>query len=234
MSDEQISRSMPIDDGDYSPVRVSRAALTEFTTATNPLELNFAFNPTTITRTRSIEIKSGDGQGNSGGYDFEEAKDVPVVAQGATVKPESFTIKILLDATDRMNSGDEEVAKFGVQPELDILRSMAEPKVQNQDGASTLAALGQGGDDAASGQPCTSLLLFIWGEQQLPVFMTQVQVEVKAYMPNLYPYRAEATLSLQVIESNNPFYRYELTQQFERASNAVGSVQGYTVREGMS
>lgn len=211
--------------GAYSQVNVARGALTEYTNASNPLELNFEFNPSSITRTRTVEFSTGNGQGDSGGYDFDKESSVPVVAQSVTVKPESFTVKIMLDATDRMNDGDQEASANGVQPELDILRSMMEPKLQAADGAATLAALGQG---SSSGTPYASVLLFVWGQQVLPVFMTQAQFEVKAYLPNLLPYRAEATLTLQIIESNNPFYNDELQRQFSSAGKATsGSVQGY-------
>ena len=57
------------------------------------------------------------------------------------------------------------------------------------------------------------MLVFKWGMQVLPVFMTQAQIDVKEYLPNLTPYRAEATLTLQVIESRNPFYEAERRRQ---------------------
>jgi len=70
-------------------------------------------------------------------------------------------------------------------------------------------------------------LLFSWGEQVLPVFMTQLQFEVKAYLPSLVPYRAEATLTLQVIQSRNDYYTPEIERMFTSAQSAVGSLQGY-------
>ncbi len=57
--------------------------------------------------------------------------------------------------------------------------------------------------------------------------MTQAQFDVKAWLPNLVPYRAEATLTLQIIESNNPFYREELRRQFAPAEFISGSAQGF-------
>lgn len=47
--------------------------------------------------------------------------------------------------------------------------------------------------------------------------MTQAQIEIKAFLPSLHPYRAEATLTLQMIESNNPFYPQEVERQFRSA-----------------
>jgi hypothetical protein len=214
----------PVATGDHSQLRVTRGVLKEHTAGDNPLELHFEFNPSTITRSRSIEITFGEGQATAGGRDFNGTSEIARVAQGATVKAESFTTKVLLDATDRMNSGDADAQSKGVQPEIDILYSMVEPKLQAPDGASTLAALSAESNDA---QPFPSVLLFSWGEQVLPVFMTQVQFEVKAYLPTLVPYRAEATLTLQVIQSRNEYYTAEIERMFSSAQSAVGSLQGY-------
>ena len=214
----------PVATGDQSPIRVIRGLLKEHTAGENPLQLHFEFNPTTITRSRAIEIEFGEGQATTGGRDFSGTSEIARVAQGATVKAESFTLKILLDATDRMNADDTDASTHGVQPEMDILYSMVEPKLQTPEGASTLAALSEEGGDA---QPFPSVLLFSWGEQVLPVFMTQVQFEVKAYLPSLVPYRAEATLTLQVIQSRNDYYTPEIERMFNSAQNAVGSLQGY-------
>jgi len=209
--------------GNFTRLNVTRGVLKEYSAGENPLELHFEFNPSTISRTRSIEI-SYEGEGQTGPKDFENEAEATRVAQGATVKAESFTVKILLDATDRMNADDNDAKTYGVQPELDILYSMVEPKLQTPEGASTLAALSEEASDA---QPFPSVLLFAWGAQVLPVFMTQVQFDVKEYLPSLYPYRAEATLSLQVIQSRNQFYSAEIERMFSSAQRGLGSLQGY-------
>jgi len=214
----------PLANGDHSNLKVTRGMLKELTAGGTPLELHFEFNPSTITRSRAIEITFGEGQETAGGKDFSGTSEIARVAQGATVKAESFTLKILLDATDRMNADDNDAKTKGVQPELDILYSMVEPKLQGPDGASTLAALSSGSSDS---QPYPSVLIFTWGVQVLPVFMTQIQFDVKAYLPSLLPYRAEATLTLQVIQSRNDYYTSEIDRMFTSAQNAVGSLQGY-------
>ena len=220
--------SSAIASGNMSRLNVQRGALVEYTNAEDPLELHFEFNPASITRTRSITVQTGGAPGSRGGYDFADESEIPRVAQGVTVNAESFTVKILLDATDRMNAGDEQATERGIQPELDIIRSMIEPKLQDNEGARTLAVLGQGDDRAFSTQQFASVLLFKWGVQVLPVFMTQAQFEIKAYLPNLLPYRAEVTLTLQIIESDNPFYRDELQRQFSWAQETSGSAQGFS------
>lgn len=215
--------------GAWSNIRVQRGALIEYTNAPSPLKLYFDFNPTSITRNRSITIQTGGAPGTIGGYDFENESHVPRVSQGVTAKPETLTAKILLDATDRMNSGDQVASEQGIQPEIDILRTLVEPKSQTPEGSQTLAALGEGEARAFSRQQFASVLLFKWGNIELPVFMTQAQVDVKEYLPNLFPYRAEATLTLQVIESKNPFYPVELQRQTASASRRSESFTEPTI-----
>lgn len=215
-----------IPNGNINRALVQRGALIEYADVASPMSLNFEFNPSSITRTRSITVKTGGAAGTQGGYDFQDRKEVVRASQGVTVNAESFTIKILLDATDRMNAGDPVASKNGVQPELDLLRSMVEPKSQGPDGMRTLAALNKSDCKAFSRQQYASVLLFKWGVHVLPVFLTQLQFDMNEYLPNLMPYRVEATLTLQVIESNNPFYNNEIKRQVSSASMSGGANQG--------
>lgn len=204
---------MAIPSGGFSNTLVMRGALIEYANVDVPLMLFFEFNPSTITRTRSVTIKTGEAPGTVGGYDFSNKAETVRAAQSVTVNAESFSVKILLDATDRMNAGDPVASSMGVQPEIDTVRSMVEPKSQGASGARTLAALGKGEERAFSRSQYASVLLFVWGIHVLPIFLTQVQIEIKELLPTLIPYRAEATLTMQVIESINPFYINEIKRQ---------------------
>jgi hypothetical protein len=216
-------------DGNWSGFRTERGMLIEYISGVSPLILPFEFNPASITRSRTVTVKAGSSSGNRNGYDFKVPSEAARAAQGVSVNSETLTVKILLDATDRMNSGEMLASTNGVQPELDVIRSMQEPKIQAPEGVRTLAALGQGDNRAFSRQQFASVLLFKWGIQTLPVFMTQAQIDVKEYMPTLIPYRAEATLTLQIIESRNPFYEAELKRQFALAKQVVGSTFSFTL-----
>ena len=108
-------------------VRVSRGALVEYAVSLPPLVLMFEFNPEQISRSRTITVRTGNAPGTRGGYDFVLPTETPRVAQGVTVQPETLTIDVLFDATDRMNQGDPIASVQGVQPELDTLRAMVEP-----------------------------------------------------------------------------------------------------------
>jgi hypothetical protein len=190
-------------------IKLSKGILVEYALSLPPLALVFDFNPRTITRSRTITLRTGTAPGTRGGYDFTLPTETPRVAQGATAQPETFDVTILLDATDRMNDGDPIAGTLGIEPELATLRSMVEPKTQGPGGLQVLASLGAGSPRAFQRAEHASVLLFIWGTRVLPVFLTSVRVDEQAHLPSLQPYRAEATLSMQVIEGNNPFYLVE-------------------------
>lgn len=199
-----------------------KGMLIEYALAMPPLVLVFDFNPQSLTRSRTITLRTGSAPGTRGGYDFSLPTETARVAQGVTVQPESFTMEILLDATDRMNEGDPIATQFGVEPELDTLRSMVEPKAQGPGGLQTLASLGLGGQRAFQRSESASVLLLVWGSHILPVFLTSIRVTEEAHLPSLIPYRARASLTMQVIEGNNPFYQVEKVRQVVGAALNTG------------
>jgi len=190
-------------------IKLNKGILLEYALSLPPLALVFDFNPQSLSRTRTINLRTGSAPGTIRGYDFTLPTETPRVAQGATAEPEKLDLTILLDATDRMNDGDDIASSLGVEPEMATLRSMVEPKTQGPAGLQVLASLGAGSPRAFQRAEHASVLLFIWGTHVLPVFLTSVRFEEKAHLPSLIPYRAEATLSMQVIEGNNPFYLVE-------------------------
>jgi hypothetical protein len=203
-------------------LNTTKGMLVEYALAIPPLVLVFEFNPQSLTRTRTITLKTGSAPGTRGGYDFLLPTETPRVAQGVTVEPESFSMEILVDVTDRMNDGEVIATQFGIEPELDTLRSMVEPKSQGPGGLQTLSSLGLGGERAFQRNESASVLLLVWGTHILPVFLTSVQVTEEAHLPSLIPYRAKATLSMQIIEGNNPFYQVEKVRQVLGAALNTG------------
>ncbi len=203
-------------------ISLSKGVLLEYGLSLPPLILVFEFNPQTLSRTRTINITTGNAPGTRSGYDFTLPTETPRVAQGVTVEPEQFNLEILIDATDRMGDpnlpGHATAVAFGIEPELDTLRSMVEPKSQGPGGVQMLSSLGLGGNKAFQRDEHPSVLLLVWGNHILPVFLTSVQVTENAHLPSLKPYRANVTLSFQVIEGNNPFYQVEKVRQMVGAA----------------
>lgn len=205
----------------------TKGMLVEYALAVPPAMLIFDFNPQTFSRTRTITLKTSNAPGTQGGYDFTLPTETSRVSQGVTVQPESFSIEILLDATDRLHEGNAIAQEFGILPELDTLRTMIEPKPQGPGGLLTLTSLGLGGERAFQRSEYASVLIFVWGIMILPVFLTSVKIDEKAHFPSLIPYRANATLSMQIIEGNNPFYTVEKVRQTVFAAlNTFNTVAG--------
>jgi hypothetical protein len=200
----------------------AKGFLVEYALSLPPLVLVFDFNPEQITRNRSITITTGSTPATRGGYDFALPTETARVAQGVSVEPESFDVDILLDATDRMNDQDAVAATFGIEPELDTLRTMVEPKAQGPGGLQVLSSLGLGGTRAFQRSETASVLLFVWGTHVLPVFLKGIDVQEVAHLPSLVPYRANVRLSMQVIEGNNPFYAAEKIRQVIGAALNTG------------
>ncbi len=191
----------------------TRGVLFEYGLSVPPLALVFQFNPQEISRSRTVTVKTGNAPGSRGGYDFLSRLETSRVAQGVEMQAESFSIDILLDATDEMNDKDSIATKFGVQPQIDTLRAMAEPKNQGPGGVKVLSSLGLSGARAFERQETASVLVFVWGMQLLPVFLTGVAQKEALHLPNLFPYRATMSLTMQVIESANPFFLAEKVRQ---------------------
>lgn len=194
-------------------VNLLKGMLVEYGLSLPPLVLQFRFNPKSLSRTLSIELNLGTAPGTNRGYDFTTPFETPRVAQGVTKKAEEFSISILVDSSDEMAEGNPVAGAFGIEPQLDTLRSMVEPKTQGPGGLNTLASLGFGGERAFQRNETASVLLLVWGTHVLPVFLTSVQVEEVAHLPTLIPYRANVELSFTVIEGNNPFYQVEKVRQ---------------------
>lgn len=202
---------------------VSKGMLFEYGLSLPPLALIFDFNPQQISRSRTVTIKTGNAPGARLGFDFVSPLEAPRASQGVELQGEQISVAILLDATDKMNDGDATAGQFGIQPQIDTLRSMVEPKIQGPGGLQVLSSLAGGGGRAFEREETASVLIFVWGLQFLPVFLTGVSQNESLHLPNLAPYRAEITLTMQVIESRNPFSMAEKVRQTAMAAlNVAG------------
>lgn len=203
----------------------TRGILFEYGLSLPPLALIFDFNPQQISRSRTATIKMGNAPGARLGFDFLTPLETPRASQGVELQGESISISILLDATEKMQKGDPIAGQFGVQPQIDTLRSMLEPKIQGPGGLQVLSSIAGGGARAFERNESASVLVFAWGFQFLPVFLTGVSQNESLHLPNLAPYRAEITLTMQIIESNNPFFMAEKVRQ--TAMTALNAATGF-------
>lgn len=193
-------------------IRTANGMLLEYALKVPPLAVEFEFNPESLTRSRSVSF---DGSALPVA-DFTTPAESNRIGQAASATAETLSFDILLDATDKLgdtNHAMHEVAVVsGVEPEIATLRNMLEPKVSGPDPFQLMASLA-GNAHAHERDEHLSVLLFVWGSHILPVFMTSLNIEEQAHLPTLKPYRAKASIGLQVLESNNPFYKTEQAQR---------------------
>ena len=104
-------------------INFSKGMLIEYALSLPPLALQFEFNPESLSRTRSVNIVTGNAPGTRGGYDFTLPSETPRVAQGVTPNPEQGDISILVDASDRMGDpnlpGHLIATEFGIDSNRD-------------------------------------------------------------------------------------------------------------------
>ena len=182
----------------------------------NPVSsvIQFQYNPETLTRTLQAQT-SGEG-GNS-----SEALRL----QGAP--QESITLEIEIDATDKLEKGDNNATSMGIYPQLSALEMLIYPKSSVVIANTVLLAAGS----IEVIQPMAPLTLFIWGPKRvLPVRLTSFSITEDAYDTNLNPIRAKVSLGLSVLNYNDlpvthPGYHLFLAHQVVKETMAtIGSV----------
>jgi hypothetical protein len=193
-------------------IKTAKGMLIEYALSLPPLAVEFEFNPESLTRSRTVSFDASALPI----ADFVTPGESNRIGQAASATAESITFDILLDATDKLSDTGHPmhaIAKVsGVEPEIAALRSMVEPKINGPGPFQMMNSLG-GGGHAHERDEHLSVLLFVWGTHILPVFMTSLTIEEQAHLPLLKPYRARASISLQVLESSNPFYQVEQVQR---------------------
>jgi hypothetical protein len=212
--------------------KILRGAFVEFGLSLPPLLVVFQFNPLLITRTRTATTGGGGDQAaqrceqsrqqTQQYFSFVQrlgASPSTLVTdlragQSITVKQESISFDIRLDATDKLNDGDGITQEFGIAPQLSTLELMMVPKTQSVLGGLATALLGGPSKGFAffSEDRNPPIILFVWGRKKvLPVNITNMQIKEEEFSTDLNPTRATVTVSLEVIEGPNLPYLYTKT-----------------------
>lgn len=169
----------------------------------------FQYNPEALTR--SLEVwqppDEREGERNPG-----TQAGAPSNAQPG-IPPESFTLTLVLDATDDLEAGDPVAVVTGVADRIAALEMLLYPQegsllgdllgavgVSVSVGTGGIGGGGAGGvetDEVPAGR--VPIVLFVWGPGLIvPVRLTSFQVEEQAFSPILYPVRAKVTVGLKV------------------------------------
>ena len=168
-----------------------------------PNAIAFQYNPETLTRKLSPWKAPGT---------VDEDEDEKVAASAATAAPsnaqpydpaESFTLSLVLDASDAMEEPDLHPvgARVGVAERIAALEMLLYPLGDSLLG-DAFAKLG--GDAEVVPRGSVPVVLFVWGPGRvLPVRLTSFNVEEQAFNPDLYPIRAVVKVGLRVLTSDS-------------------------------
>lgn len=183
----------------------SRGILLEFNLNPDAILLPFQYNPETHTRTRATEVTINNVPGTGTNFAFATPMETPRVMQGAKVQDETLSVEVIFAAGDYMDREGFDIGVTGLQPVLDSLRLLVEPRSQKMGGLRLMNELGLTGGRAFDRDLTPSVVLFVWGTEVLPVVLTTVSYTVDEFLPSLAPVKCTAQLGMQVIEAHNPF-----------------------------
>lgn len=148
--------------------------------------ITLQYNPDTLTRSLQIQTAGGDGGPHSEALRFK----------GPAVETIKFDAE--LDGTDQLEfpAQNRSVVDHGIQPQLSVLESLANP---------TSAQLLKMDAEASSGtleiSPMEApLTMFVWSKNRVvPVRLTDFSVTEEAFDAALNPIRAKVSLGLRVL-----------------------------------
>jgi hypothetical protein len=195
--------------------------LIEFNLNPDAIVLPFQYNPETLTRTRGTDLTMNNTPGNGTNFAFATPMQTPRIMQGASLQEETLSVELIFSATDYADREGWVLEKTGIQPVLDSLRLLVEPRSQKVGGLRILNELGLTGGRAFDRDISPSVILFVWGVEILPVVMTTVSYTIDEFLPNLAPIKCKSQLTMQVIEAHNPFiFADRMRQQISSLSLA--------------
>ncbi|MBK9124071.1 MAG: hypothetical protein IPM16_13280 [Chloroflexi bacterium] len=179
----------------------------------------FQYNPESLSRTLTVydpsSASSGGSSGSSETTGGSEASSASGRAQ-PTDPQESFTLRLILDASDALESPATHPVAFvsGVADRIAALEMLLYPITE---GLQLLGSIGGSLGGAASGAAASltggaspsgseipprtvPVTLFVWGPGRIvPVRVTSFSVEEQSFSPMLYPVRAAVSLGLTIL-----------------------------------
>jgi len=141
------------------------------------------YNPDTLTR--SLKIKGAEEGG-----DRSEALRLT----GPPV--ETIKLEAEIDATDQLETGDQNALQYGISPQLSALETMVYPPSATLQNNFNLAQQG-----VLEIMPMLApFALFVWSVNRIaPVRITELSITEEAFDPQLNPIRAKVSLGFRVL-----------------------------------
>jgi len=192
----------------------------------NPLAsvVLFQYNPETLTRTLQPQ-----SMGNQSGDRTEVTR-----LKGAPV--ETIKLDAEIDATDQLETADDNAVNMGIYPQLSALEMLIYPKSLLVTANTVLLALGT----IEVIPPVAPFTLFIWGiKRVLPVRLTDFSITEEAHDVNLNPIRAKVSLGLRVLSYNDlsivhpGYYLFLAHQVIKETMATIGSLNNLSSIEGV-
>ena len=119
---------------------------------------------------------------------------------------ETYTVDIELDATDFLETKDDQAINDGLQSALSILETIIYPKSSDMISNNNLANSGSLEIIPIEG----SLMLFIWSKNRvMPVQITTFSITEEAFDVNLNPIRAKINLAMKVMTVDDMGYDHK-------------------------
>ena len=172
--------------------RLQRGSLTVYTNdspGTQPLVINFQYNPGELRRTLAGRRPQQQAGANTAPQDARLVAGPPV---------ETITLSVELDATDQLAAPDSNrnTVEHGLHMPLAALEMLMYPPTAQFEQNRELAQ--QGRIQVAPGN--LPLVLLNWGESRVvPVLITSFSVSEQEFDTRLNPIRAKVDLGLQVL-----------------------------------
>ncbi|MEZ5082204.1 MAG: hypothetical protein R2750_01935 [Bacteroidales bacterium] len=177
------------------------------------------YNPETLTR--SYQVKGVGGEG-----DTSEALRLT----GPPV--ETFKLDAEIDATDLLESADEDTVESGIHSQLAALETIIYPSSSQLTSNNSMAQSG-----VIEIVPMeTALTLFIWNKNRiLPVRLTEFSITEEAFDINLNPIRAKVSLGMRVLSVDDVGFDHKggnLYMNYQQNKERLADMfSGSTLRE---
>jgi hypothetical protein len=154
----------------------------QFTVLTNGI-IVLQYNPDTLTR--SFKIKG-----------IEEGGDRTEALRLTGPPVETIKLDAEVDATDQLETGDQNTLQYGIAPHLAALETMVYPPSATLQNNFNLSQQG-----VLEIMPMLSpFALFVWSASRIaPVRITDLSITEEAFDPALNPLRAKVSLGLRVL-----------------------------------
>jgi hypothetical protein len=172
--------------------RVQRGSLTIYNNdapGTQPLTINFQYNPGEMRRTLAARRPREAAQPNAAPQDARLVAGPPI---------ETLSISIDLDATEQLEKPNEnqEIVDYGLHTALAALEMLMYPPSAQYEQNEQLADQGEIQVSPSN----LALVLLNWGESRIaPVMITSFSITEQEFDVKLNPIRAKVDLGLQVL-----------------------------------